>query len=493
MRKLFIYSSIVMVGLAGSGCNKFLEKDPDSNRAVINSPEQVSQLLVSAYPKGGYVMLAECMSDNVIDKGQGGDYIVNREAYMFQEGSSSVDNQDSPAMLWTEAYNAISSANHALEAIKNAPNPEDYQAQKGEALVCRAYAHFILVTFFSKFYDPATADSDPGVPYVDEVEDVVIKKYERKTVAYVFQRIEEDLLAGLPLIQDKYYEVPRYHFNRAAANAFASRFYLVKKQWDKVLQYAAAAFPAGNIADHMRPWLSWSSYDPYQIWSVYNRASTVSNLLLVETGSLFGRMYSFRYAHTNPKLNENWAIKAICGNPSWIFQSKIYTAGTLNYLVPKLGEYFVAESVNANFGQPYVMVPLFDTEEVLFNRMEAKIYTEDYEGALADMNLYVSKRAQNYNPVSNAVTEASLMAYAGNPADKKDAYIKGMLGLKRMEYLMQGLRWFDMQRYKIPVSHPVYSTSGTLIETIEIGPDDPRRVLQLPNTATLAGLELNPR
>ncbi len=67
----------------------------------------------------------------------------------------------------------------------------------------------------------------------------------RKTVAYVYEMIEKDLLEGLPLIKDVSYTVPKYHFNIAAANAFASRFYLVKRDYAKTLSYANAVFPVG--------------------------------------------------------------------------------------------------------------------------------------------------------------------------------------------------------------------------------------------------------
>ena len=87
----------------------------------------------------------------------------------------------------------------------------------------------MLVTLFSKVYDPATAASDPGIPYVTEPEKEILKKYERKTVDFVYQMIEKDLMEGYPLINDQIYgNAPRLHFNRRAAAAFASRFYLFK-------------------------------------------------------------------------------------------------------------------------------------------------------------------------------------------------------------------------------------------------------------------------
>lgn len=41
-----------------------------------------------------------------------------------------------------------------LEAIEKQGNPAELQAAKGEALVARAFNHFILVNIFSKAYSP---------------------------------------------------------------------------------------------------------------------------------------------------------------------------------------------------------------------------------------------------------------------------------------------------------------------------------------------------
>jgi len=160
--------------------------------------------------------------------------------------------QDSPENYWFACYTAIAAANQALDAIKNATDTAAYRAQKGEALVARAYSHFMLVTLFSKVYNPDSASKDIGIPYVTEPENVVMKQYDRKTVAYVYEMIEKDLLAGLPLIDDSKYSVPRYHFNKAAANAFAARFYLFKRDYQKVISNANLAV-TGTVAENLRP------------------------------------------------------------------------------------------------------------------------------------------------------------------------------------------------------------------------------------------------
>ena len=177
MKKTFFYTSICFLFAISSGCNKFLEKEPD-NRAKLDSPEKVSELLGTAYPEANYQPFAETMSDNVTDIGNGATDNTIHDPYFFIDTRE--NQQDSPEFYWYGCYSAIAAANQALETISKVSNPNDYSAQRGEALVARAYAHFMLVNFFSKFYDPATASTDPGIPYITTPETVFIKQYDRK-------------------------------------------------------------------------------------------------------------------------------------------------------------------------------------------------------------------------------------------------------------------------------------------------------------------------
>jgi len=490
MNKIKFYKNILLVlpVLLLSGCEDFLSTEPDSTRATINTPTQVSQLLTTAYPQGGYVVFAESMSDNVEDKGRGIDDKTNFGSFHFQEVEATVEESDSPDMYWAECYRAISVANQALDIISKSTDPSQFNAQRGEALVARAYAHFMLVSYFSKFFDPQQANTDPGIPYVTEPETVVLKNYERKTVAYVYEMIEKDLVEGLPLISDGSYTVPKYHFNRAAAFTFASRFYLVKRDYIKVLQYANEAFQGNSIADNLRPWnTAYAGLSPQELFNLYARANQNANLLIVETASTVGRYVAqYRFGMTYGKWQEISASSgAINGSPRWAYP--LYYQGDNNYFVPKLNEYFVRESVNADIGNAYVMLPLFTVEEVLFNRAEANAYLGNTAAALADINLFVSKRVETYNAATHTVTAASMRRFFGT-TNVRDGIINTILAFKRVEFVQEGMRWFDLQRYAIPVTHQTIFG-----QNIAVPATDPRRLLQIPQSATLAGIAQNPR
>lgn len=482
MKKLTIYTAILLAFTAGS-CKKFLEQPPD-NRAELTSPEQVSRLLGTAYPQANYMGFCESSSDNVADKGAGIIENFNVDAYRFNDIND--DQQDSPELYWNSCYAAIAVANLALETCRNADNPEAYSAQKGEALLARAYAHFMLVTIFAEVYDPATADTDQGIPYVTVPENVVFKNYERKTVAYVYDMIEKDLLTGLPLIDDKTYSVPRYHFNRAAANAFAARFYLFKRDYEKVVAYVNQVFPTNNAANMLRPWNTTYRTMTYQeLFAVYARATEPANLLLCETQSVWGRYYyTLRYSLTAAKRNEV-LFRNVTGG-QWSFQNHVYTAGTDNYLIPKINEHFVRNNVNANIGLPYVVVPLFTAEEALLNRAEANALLNNTAAAMTDLNTYAATRINNYSAAVHAVTSAKVQSYYGT--NLQTGLLRTALDFKRAEFVQEGMRWFDILRYRIPITHT--TKEG---ETFTLTGDDPRRLFQIPESATIAGISRNPR
>ncbi|TZF82991.1 RagB/SusD family nutrient uptake outer membrane protein [Pedobacter sp. BS3] len=484
MKKTALYILVIMASFS-TGCEKYLEHAPDQ-RTKLNTPEKVSELLVTAYPYGSYILLAESMSDNPsFNSTSGDDREVIREGYFWRDISSTA--QDTPTYYWNGCYDAIAAANQALDAISKAPDPENYTAQKGEALVARAYAHFMLVTFYAKVYDPETAATDPGIPYVLTPESVVFKRYDRKTVAYVYEQIEKDLLEGIPLIRDNSYTVPAYHFTKKAAYAFATRFYLFKRQPEKVIEYANLAYPGNNFAANVRPWLSYAGFaGSTEIKQAFTSASNPGNILLGETISWASRYYPQAiYSFSQNRLN---SITAPVGVSFSAYRK--YSYSSTFYYVPKLYEHFVRTSINATTGKGYNMIPLLTTEEVLMNRAEAYIMQGNYSDALTDFNTLISTRVTNYSPGTHNLTDAKIKSYyASKTEDTKEAYTMALLDIKRAEFISEGMRWMDILRHKLPVTH-IIDPDG---HSIELGANDNRRLWQLPAEVVLSGVAQNPR
>ena len=491
MKKFILYISTFSL-LTLAGCDKYLDTVPD-NRTEIDTPEKISELLVGAYPAGSYHAFCELMSDNVDDNANIATPSPIYSKPYFWEDVLQTD-QDSPQFYWSSCYRAIAVSNKALEAIANLGGGEKLNPQKGEALVARAYAHFMLVCLFSKFYDPATAATDLGIPYVTEPEKVVIKKYDRSTVQGTYDKIQKDLLEGLPLISDQVYKVPAYHFNTNAANAFASRFFLFKRDYDKVIEYAGKVAGSGGFALNMRNWAAYRLLNVNSILAEYSKATEKSNLLMAETSSFWARNYlgSIRYG-----LETNFGNSLFRGaNPSggdWIYPT--FSINNFSILIPKYNEFFVRTGPTSNTGSGYNMNPLFTTEEVLLNRAEAYLYKGDGTNCLADLNTFLSKRVGldpatlivNYNPAIHSLTVTKNNAFYRN-ANSANNLLISIINFRRVEFMHEGMRWFDILRYNIPVTHNNFNGTS---QTLAAG--DKRRVLQIPQEASLSGMPLNPR
>ncbi|MCH5328838.1 MAG: RagB/SusD family nutrient uptake outer membrane protein, partial [Coprobacter sp.] len=214
MKNKTVYT-IATLGLCGGllSCSDFLDTLPD-NRTEINTADKVTNILVSAYPSISPIMIQELSSDNAKDNGNLYDVYgqLQQDAYLWRDVT--VDDTDAPKNIWDSHYSAIASANMALQAIKEMGDPVSLSPQKGEALICRAYAHFQLANLFCMAYNPQTADTELGIPYITEPEHTVESDAERGTLKEVFEKCRQDIEEGLPLINDEIYSVPNYHFNK---------------------------------------------------------------------------------------------------------------------------------------------------------------------------------------------------------------------------------------------------------------------------------------
>jgi hypothetical protein len=510
MKKLLII--LVISTAAFTSCKKYLEKEPD-NRTKLDSPEKVSQLLGSAYPQLNYQPMAELSSDNVDDLRTQNlaapDWLrLTTDLYTYNDNTGSATSEDTPEGYWFACYRAIAACNLALKAIDAVPaeSQKDYKAQKGEALVARAYSHFMLVNFFSKFYNQATASSDPGIPYVTEPEEVSIKKYERKTVQYVYDMIEQDLHQGLPLIDDNTYKIPKYHFNKSAANAFASRFYLHKREMDSVIKYATAAIPEASLKNYLRPWNT--TYTNLQLngngslSQVYGKATENANLLLAESRSWWLRLFGTGRYGLSTELSGYASDNAHIADGPWAYRVVFFIQG--HNFIPKVDEYFVETSLGSGIGDGWQMVTLLSSEEVLFNLAEAYAYKGQDQKAIDLLNTYLSTRLVSYDPSSNNIDADKINTFyqtypellKATPFSQVTPLTKGLINIildyKQVEFAQEGLRWFDVLRYGIVVTHNQYFENGNLDKTYTLDANNVHRVFQLPATAmSQAGLPGN--
>lgn len=464
-----------------TGCDNYLNENPD-NRVELNTPEKAAQLLTNAYSGAGYTF-TEWMTDNVSFTFGTRKLPEHEQAYTWDDFTGI--EQDTPTNFWTTTYDAIAHANEVLAVIDNLEGDKSRKdAVKGEALLTRAYGHFMLVNIFAKHYDAQTADDDPGIPYVQEPETVFIKKYVRHSVEEVYEKIEDDLLDGLKLVDASYYaNSGKYHFTKNAALAFASRFYLFKRDYGKCLQYSNQMLgtnPDLFVKDIPRLLQERINVEDYI--RLYHAPSDDSNLLLIRIVSNF---------HA-PSLG-HWPTRPLYSyifnnNPFGLFderQDPAWIAGENGLAATKYEFLFERTSLTSNVGYNYTIFLAFRGEEVLLNRAECYLYQGQLDLAMADLQLLANKR---YTGDSAPIVNAQNLAFHyGSTAENNLLFY--ILDERQKEFIHEGMRWFDLKRYEIPVSHIM--DDGSIIE---LAPDDKRKVVQIPQAAIdVGGLEPNDR
>src|SRR5690606_37301453 len=208
----YIAIALACTGVLLTSCEKFLEQAPDM-RTKIDEVEKVAQLVGSAYPNYNYLAMSEFYSDNIADKGPAiGHNDDPYQSYYFWEDVQGSGN-NTPTQYWNGVYAAIAAANQALEAIEKENFGTSVNAYKGEALVARAYNHFMLASFFAQPYDNCDDISFIGPAYVERSSTVALAHYSREKVKDTNDRIRKDQKEGHPLSQGGYWNVPRNHFS----------------------------------------------------------------------------------------------------------------------------------------------------------------------------------------------------------------------------------------------------------------------------------------
>jgi starch-binding outer membrane protein, SusD/RagB family len=475
------YMVLVAVGLSLLGCDNYLEENPD-NRVELNNTEKAAQLLTNAYSNAAYTF-TEWMSDNVAFTTGTTRLPEHNQAYKWEDIIGV--NQDTPTNFWTSTYDAIAHANEVLAVINNLPGDQAHKdAVKGEALLTRAYGHFMLVNLFAKHYEANTASKDPGVPYVEEPEKVFIKQYSRNTVKEVYDKIQRDLLEGLEHIDDRFYaNSGKYHFTKNAALAFASRFFLFKKDYENCIKYSSqllGADPGIYIKDISALLLQTTNSEDFI--RAYTSPTDQSNLLMIRHITNFPVNVGY---WPNQDL-----LDAIYDSNPWgaddvrtSAEYPIFIRGTHGRALAKFEFLFERSSLTSNVGLYYTIMPVFRGEEVLLNRAESYTYVNDTTRAIADLKVLATKR---YGNVSLTVNRLRTYYGIANPGG---ALIYFLLDERQKEFMHEGLRWFDLKRYQGTVVHFLENGSK-----ITLSGNDRRKVLQIPQVAIdVGGLEPNLR
>ncbi|MBS9766562.1 MAG: RagB/SusD family nutrient uptake outer membrane protein [Flavobacteriaceae bacterium] len=501
-------SVIAFLGLFLTSCSDYLDVNPDSSLNVdINSEEKIAELLTGAYPKASYFPFLEARTDNVQERKNGIHSRLN-EAMFFWEDYDYED-LDTPLNYWNACYQGIAQANKALELLASYPKTARVKALYGEAFLLRAYLHFMLVNIWSEPYGTASANASLGIPYVTKPEKNALVNYDRGTVAEVYEKIEKDLKLGITLVNDKFYKKPKFHFNKKSAYAFASRFYSMKGEWNLVIEYANYVL-GSNPKKTLRKWNNYfgikSDLSERNLYKVYTDTEEPANLLLATTESRWKRnIITDKYGLTYNSLINIYRKQSIdgCGANGknlnfWGYGTYLFVKSpnyiTNGFYMSKFDELSLNNSISLKPRGLYVTNVLFSTDEVLLNRMEAYAMLQNYDQSISDLKDYMKGKFNVELPCGNSsYTSTSNENYKiftpfYGLTVKQLALIKIITDFRQKEFLHEGLRWFDIRRFYMPVNRKAKYRNYQPLRK-----DDPRKLLQIPVEAIERGMTPNPR
>lgn len=503
-----------------ASCNDFLDELPD-NRMELKNESEVSSILVSAYPSQWSAYLLETFSDNTDEYEKPGwtAYDLYQEEAWSWGKITSIDDE-TPQGLWNAYYSAIASANQALEFMEAQSDQAKYQDQLCEAYLCRAYSMFKLSEIFCQAYDPATANKELGLPYPLKPEKTIGEQYERGTLAELYKKIDDDLKLALPYVHNNYSAV-KYHFNAQAAYAFASRFYLYYRQYEKTIDYATRVLGSNPVLK-LRDWASLKALSANQQIqpNAYVDSKNTANLFLVSHYSQWG-VYSGpynagqKYSH-GAKISEKETLESqgpwgsTTSNLGW----KVFINNSLaRHFARNIPYAFEYTDIQAGIGFAHSVQAEFTTDKLLIERAEAYALSGNLEAAIADMNTELSAfqvaGSKTKLDIDKIKTFYGNLQYytAEDPTPKKEFHtslvtdmtnqepvLQCLLHLKRILTIHEGIRLQDVKRYGITMYRRTLNEAQKVLEikgTMEAG--DPRLAIQIPADVITACLEPNPR
>lgn len=520
MKKLSILSLAAGM-LALASCDSYLDKLPD-DRAEVNSLDKAKKFLVSAYPNHSPNFVFYMSGDNVTDNGVLYNAQPNQtNAYKWQPIET--EGNDDPKAVWNANYEAAAVANMALEALAG-DESADAQALRAEALLCRAFAMFQNANMFCMAWNDSKADEYLGIPYPKVAGESV---NERGTLRQTYENINADIEEALPLLNDGYLTVPKYHFNQKAAYAFAARFNLFYQNWDKAIEYATKAL-GGNPSGLMRDMDSYANLAGVDdIHNKWIRSGENCNLMFVDAVSTNGRahMGESRYKRFNHNRDiittqtmwakTPWSNNKSSAEENALQEARLMYGSNQAVYIPSLNEDFEIKDKINQTGYAHTVDPVFTGDETILTRAEAYIMKKDYDKALADMNTWLTAHCDvtspkfltltvdNVNTALNAIhmTEVPSRAVSEESIKKplnpqgftveegtQTNMIYTVLQMRRITTIYQGQRWLDIKRWGIEFTHHLDGEDNLVFKA-----GDLRGAIQLPYDVIEAGLEPNPR
>lgn len=377
-----------------------------------------------------------------------------KNSFMFWDESVDrvvLTNSDSK---YTDFYGIIGKvANPVLLNIDKASGDREMANRlKAEAYILRAWYHYLLVNTFAKAYNPATAATDPGIPYSKE-NDLLSVPNKKSTVQEVYDFILEDIKAALDL--NSLADNPAL-MRVGKAFGYAVKAQVLMSMCDYSGAYAAAtqSLAVKNTVDDHRTMLKTSETTGLQYFARLDKSSS-EDLLYVWSMTL---LFAF-----TPEMQASFEPGHIVGN---YYPSDVRVYGSNTY-----GSY-LGMNIPVWASQDVQYSPTgLTTVDMYLIQAECKIRANELTDAMNILNYIRERRIEEGVYAAKTATNATdAFAVLKNVSRTENFFsYKNFINLKR---------WNTEDAYKETLHRTVLGV------TYELRPDSPLWIFPFPRNAT---------
>lgn len=365
-----------------------------------------------------------------------------------------LDDKKQEDLTWACAYKRILMCNIIEEKVREFEDDKDGVKNRliGETKFIRALFYYYLMNLYGEPYQSEQqAKTGLAVP-INKETGINTIMYKRSTLEDVCSLIENDLKDAIVYLSKGEQKATIFRPRADVARLLLSRLYIYKKEWQKAI----------DICN--------------ELINITSSSITTRDILTkigTTTGILSYRNPAVLYTYGAMTIDFSYSATETSGRAFFITSNSLlslYEAGDLrkaNFFISQEGLSYLTNKITRSRTREAKNVS-FRLDEAYYNRAEAYIELGEIQKGLDDLNFIRKDRFPlnaNYRLMSST---------------QEDARQK-MHDEKRREFCFEGLRWFDIRRWNLGVTH-LYQDFGdpNIVTTYELKPGSPNYIMPLP-------------
>ncbi|WP_342332595.1 RagB/SusD family nutrient uptake outer membrane protein [Pedobacter sp. FW305-3-2-15-E-R2A2] len=448
MKKILSFVAVIIMALL-SGCAKYTDITPKGQN-LLNRINDLDLLMNINYSGSAYDYIRQTMlindnyllADNVPNVISG----VQRMSKILLTYDETGDRASLAATddIYEGLYGTISKvANIVIIMGDQATGDAQLIKQlKAEAYILRAFLHYRLVNIYAKAYDPATAASDGGIPYVTDINFDRIN--EKKTVKEVYDNLLSDLDAGIS--SGALLNTPKNSMRIAKGFAYGvkAQVLLSMRNYSAALDAANEALKYNSTLEDHRPLLA---INPIAARSLNRVGVSASDNVLYAYGSSIDPSI----LTASPEVLTNYETGNIIKDRTETYN---YQYGQLFVGLPDSPAWLAINYQGNSAGMT--------TSDLILMKAECLIRTNKIDEGMIELNKIRVRRIDpaNYTTLY-ATTEAQAMAYLQKTSRVEFIFtIRNFINIKRWnregKYQQTITRTVNGKTYTLPTDSKLY-------------------------------------